>query len=102
VPKTERAPPAKPDVIWISSWPEGRSDKEIIASNLANQKRKDAEAELARKRAELRKEFYRKLARASGMDPDQLAREYGGNRAAPAKPAPAKPSATPTAGTPAK
>ena len=102
VPKTERAPPAKPDVIWISSWPEGRSDKEIIASNLANQKRKDAEAELARKRAELRKEFYRKLARASGMDPDELAREFG----SPAKPAAAKPAAAPSpaepAGTPAK
>jgi hypothetical protein len=101
VPETQRAPPAKPDVIWINSWPEGRSDKEIIASNLANQKRNDAEAALERKREELRKEFYRKLARASGMDPDKLARQYGDRDAAQAKPA-TKPAAAPTAGTPAK
>jgi hypothetical protein len=102
-PKTERAPPAKPDVIWINSWPEGRTDKEIVASNLANQKRKDADAALEAKRVEFRKEFYRKLARASGMDPDELARQYGDRDAAQAKPAPAKPAAAkPTAGTPAK
>ncbi len=101
-PKTERAPPAKPEVTWINSWPEGRTDKEIVASNIANQKRKDADAALEKQRAEFRKEFYRKLARASGMDPDKLARQYGGEDAARAKPAPAKPAATPTAGTPAK
>lgn len=102
VPKTERAPPEKPTIVWINSWPEGRSDKEIVASNLANQKRKEADAALQKQREELRKEFYRKLARASGMDPDELAREFG----SPAKPAAAKPAAAPSpaepAGTPAK
>jgi len=104
VPKTERAPPEKMQVTYIASWPEGRSDKEIIASNLANQKRKDADAALEAKRVELRKEFYRKLARASGMDPDKLAREFGAKDAASAKPATAKPSASQEqpAGTPAK
>ena len=101
MPKTERAPPEKPTIVWINSWPEGRSDKEIVASNIANQKRKDAEAALQKQREEFRKEFYRKLARASGMDPDELAREFGG----PPKPA-AKSSAAPRppepAGTPAK
>jgi hypothetical protein len=102
-PKTERAPPAKPEVIWINSWPEGRSDQQIVASNLENQKRKDADAALARQREEFRKEFYRKLARASGMDPDKLAREYGARVAPKASPGQAAQPATPQpAATPAK
>jgi hypothetical protein len=97
MPKTERAPPAKPDVIWINSWPKDRSESEIIASNIANQKRKDAEAALDVQRQALRKDFYRKLAKASGMDPDALEREYAQKPAAPAAaaPAPAKPSGSP-------
>lgn len=105
VPKTERAPPEKMQVTWINSWPEGRSDEEIIASNIANQKRKDAKAELERQREEFRKEFYRKLAKASGMDPDALAREYGEKDAAQAKPAAtaaAAPAAAQSAATPEK
>jgi len=105
-PKTERAPPAKPNVIWINSWPEGRSEKEIVASNIANQKRKDADAAVAKEREEFRKEFYRKLAKASGMDPDELARQYGARDAAQVKPSAAnaaKTAAAPQpAGTPAK
>jgi hypothetical protein len=106
VPKTERAPPAKPTIIWINSWREGRSEQEILASNITNQKRKDADAAVEKQRVEFRKEFYRKLAKASGMDPDELAREYGQKDAAQAKPRPAsaaKPAtAAQPAGTPAK
>jgi hypothetical protein len=76
IPKAERVPPAQPNIIYISSWPENRSEKEIIASNIANQKRKDALAAAEKQRAEIRKEFYRELARASGMDPDELAKPY--------------------------
>ena len=108
-PKTERAPPAKPDVIWIDSWPEGRSDKEIVASNLENQKRKEADAAIEQERIEFRKQFYRKLARASGMDPDELARQYGARDAAQVTPSAhtaansaAKPTAPQPAGPPAK
>jgi hypothetical protein len=101
-PKTERLPPAKPDVIWINSWPEGRSDKEIVASNLENQERKEANAALAKEREEFRKEFYRKLAKASGMDPDELARQYGAKDAAQTKPSAAKPAMPQPSGTPAK
>jgi hypothetical protein len=92
-------------VIWINAWPEGRSDKEIVASNLENQKRKEANAAIAKEREEFRKKFYRDLARASGMDPDELARQYGAKDAAQARPsAPnaAKPAAPQPAGTPAK
>jgi hypothetical protein len=99
VPKTERAPPEKMQVTWINSWPEGRSEKEIVASNLANQKKKDEAAALEQERIAFRKEFYRKLARASGMDPDELEREYS-RQAVPATPA-AKPSAAPQPTAPA-
>lgn len=105
-PKTERAPPEKMQVIWINSWPEDRTEKEIIDSNIANQKRKDADAALQKQREEFRKDFYRKLARASGMDPDELEREYARQSAAqPAKAAgPAAEPAAPAkpAGPPAK
>jgi hypothetical protein len=104
-PKTERAPPEKAHVIWINSWSEGRSERVIVASNLENQKRKEANAALQKEREEFRRQFYRKLARASGMDPDQLAREYGAKDAAQAKPnaeSAAKPATPQAAGPPAK
>jgi hypothetical protein len=108
-PKSVRMPPAQPNVIWINSWRADRSEKEILETNLENQKRKDAQAALDRKADEARRNFYRNLARGSGMDPDELAREFGQPQAkatakpaaAPAAeatpaPAPAKPSATAT------
>jgi hypothetical protein len=98
-PKTERAPPEKMQVTWINSWPEGRSEAEIIASNIANQKKKDEAAALEQQRQAFRKEFYRKLAKASGLDPDELEREYS-RQAAPA-PAAAKPAAPAPAPQPA-
>jgi hypothetical protein len=91
-PKTERAPPEKMQVTWINSWPEGRSDAEIVASNIANQKKKDEAAALERERQAFRKEFYRKLAKASGLDPDELERQYS-RQAAPAAAKPAAPPA---------
>jgi hypothetical protein len=111
MPKTERAPPEKPDIIWINSWPEDRTEKEILDSNLANQKRKEAAAAVEKQRQEFRRQFYRKLARASGFDPDELEREYSRQPAAKptaqATPAPATaPAAAPApakpAGPPAK
>jgi hypothetical protein len=93
MPETERAPPEQPDIIWINSWRADRTEKEILESNLENQRRKDAQAALDRKADEVRRNFYRKLARGSGMDPDELEREFGQPRAKPA----AKPAAAPVA-----
>jgi hypothetical protein len=87
LPPNERADPAKPDVTWISTFEPGRTDAEIVASNLANQKIKEKnEAEKA-KLAEERKQFYRELGRASGFDVDALEKEYAERGARP----PAKP-----------
>ena len=103
MPKTERAPPAQPEVIWINTFAPNRTEKEILESNIANQKRKEAQEALDAQKEEARKNFYRNLARATGFDPDQLAREFGGTApktAAKPIPAPAPasvdPSGTPT------
>jgi hypothetical protein len=77
IPESERAEPARPDVTYITTWQDGRSEAEILASNLENQKRKDEAAAAAALRAERRKEAARTLARASGFDPDELEKQFG-------------------------
>ena len=93
-PKSERMPPAQPDIVWINTFAPDRSEKEILASNLANQKRKDAAEAVQRQKDEARRKFYRNLARESGFDPDELDREFGYR---PPKTPAAKPAATPAA-----
>ena len=59
-------PPERPQVTYITSFAPGRSDEEIVASNEANQARKDA---LAAERAEIearKRDMYRELGRATG------------------------------------
>ncbi|MCB2087638.1 MAG: hypothetical protein KDD98_02280, partial [Sphingomonadaceae bacterium] len=52
-------PPERPKVTYITSFAEGRSDAEILASNLENQKRQDERRALEQQRMEKRKEIYR-------------------------------------------
>ena len=106
-------PPPKPDIIWISTFAPGRTDKEIIAANIANQKVQDRlAAEQAARDAEVRK-IYRSLGTMSGMDVDKIEREAAADRAAEAKkeaaamghapaPAPSAPAAAAPAVTPPK
>ncbi len=74
-------PPASPDVTYITSYAPDRTDTEIVASNIANQKRKDALAARIAEREELRKELYRSLGRATGLDVDQMEAEIQAERA---------------------
>jgi len=107
IPKSERIEPRHPDVTFIASWRADRGDDEIVASNIENQKRKDAVAAIEQQRVELRKDMYRALGQASGLDTDKMeadiAREEASEQAAKppgdtaAAPAQAKPS-TETAG----
>ncbi|ANU07173.1 hypothetical protein [Paraurantiacibacter namhicola] len=100
IPKTERGVEPKPDITYITSWADGRSDAEIVASNIENQRRKDERAALLERRAERRKELYRELGRATGIDVDeverQIAREEAEARAA--AEAGETPAATPATG----
>jgi hypothetical protein len=101
IPDSQRVPPARPEVTYITTWQEGRSDAEIVASNLANQKRKEEAAAAAAERAERRRERARALGRASGFDVDALERQFSDDepQAAPAASAePAAPQASPPAG----
>jgi hypothetical protein len=76
LPENERAPPEKAQITYISTFEPGRTDAQIVASNIANQKVKEKEAAIEAQRAEMRKQFYRELGRASGFDVDALERQY--------------------------
>lgn len=65
-------PPERPDVTFITTYAAGRSDAEIEASNIANQQRKDElQAQIDAIEAE-KKQMYRDLGRATGLDVDAM------------------------------
>lgn len=75
IPPNVKAPPKPYEVVYISTLEEGRTDEEIIASNIENQKRKDKwEAEL-REREQVTIDAYETLGRATFLDMDRLKRE---------------------------
>ena len=75
-------PPAPPKVSFISTFAEGRTDAEIVASNIENQKRKERRAaEQAKRDAEV-KAAYRALGRATGLDVDAMERKIAADKAA--------------------
>lgn len=83
-------PPEPPKVSFISTFAAGRSDAEIIASNLANQKVKERrEAERAKLEEEV-KDAYRKLGRATGVDVDAMERRIAEEKKAEAAAAAAR------------
>jgi hypothetical protein len=97
-----RIPQRLPTITYINSWREGRSDAEIEAGNIANQKLKEKEAAEAARDAQETRDLYKALGRASGMDVDAIeakakadeateaaAKKAGGGRVAP----PAAPAA---------
>lgn len=77
-----KGPPPPPEVTWITTFRPDRTDAEIIASNIANQKEKDRLAAEQAARDERVKDIYRSLGRASGMDVDRIEREAEAERLA--------------------
>ena len=77
-----RGPPARPEVTYITTFAEGRSEEEIIANIEANQARQDALRAEAERRAERQRELYRTLGRATGIDVDAMEAEIEAERAA--------------------
>jgi pyrimidine deaminase RibD-like protein len=67
-----RIPQRLPTITYINSWREGRSDAEIEAGNIANQKMKEKEAAEAARDAQETRDLYKALGRASGMDVDAI------------------------------
>lgn len=75
-------PPERPTIEYITSFEDGRSDAEIAASNEENQRRQDAIAAELEEIAERKRDLYRSLGRASGMDVDAMERQIAAERAA--------------------
>ena len=85
VDETVLVPPPPPKVTYITSYAPDRSDAEIVESNIANQKRKD---ELRAQQAEIeerKRDMYRELGRATGVDVDAMEERIEADRAAEAK-----------------
>lgn len=82
IPKSERIVPEKPTVTYITAFAPGRSDEEIIASNLENMKKQEAIRADQERRAEFRKQMYRELGRASGLDVEAMERQIAEEEAA--------------------
>lgn len=83
--ETVYAEPERPTVTYITTLAEGRSDADIAASNAENQLVQDALRRLDEQRAEQRKEIYRSLGRATGLDVDAMEAEIRAEEAAAAQ-----------------
>ncbi len=74
-------PPPKPDIVYITTFAPDRTDAEIVESNLANQERKEARQRLEEARIEKRREMYRALGQATGIDTDKMEAEIAAEKA---------------------
>ena len=77
-----RGPPRGPVVTYITTFAAGRSEAEIEASNIANQRYQDQlRAEQAKREEDVR-QIYVKIGRISGMDVDAIERKAKADREA--------------------
>ena len=77
-----RGNPPRPKVTYITTFRPDRSDAEIIASNIANQRYQEQLAAEQAKREEEVRQIYKKLGRLSGMDVDAIEAKAKAERAA--------------------
>ncbi len=85
IPESQRGPPARPDVMYISTFEEDRSEGDIIASNCANQQLKDElQARIDANEAR-RREMYEALGRATFIDVDEMKAEIEAEQQAEAR-----------------
>lgn len=77
-----RMPPERPKVTYISTFAEGRTDAEILATNEANQRVQDELRAEEEARAERRRDIYRSLGRATGIDVEAIDERVARERAA--------------------
>jgi hypothetical protein len=74
--------PERPTIEYITTYADGRSDAEIMAENLANQEIKDLRAAEEARIAREKRELYKSLGRATGMDVEAIERKAEAERAA--------------------
>ena len=65
-------PPEQPKVTYITTFAEGRTDEEIRASNLENQRLKDERAAEQAELLERRRELYKEVGAATGLDVEAM------------------------------
>lgn len=75
-------PPPRPQVTYITTFEPGRTQAEIAASNVANQQVQDERRAAQAASDERRREIYRDLGRATGMDVDAIDQRVARERAA--------------------
>lgn len=86
VPESTRIEPRRPELIYITTLDESRSEAEIITSNCANQRLQNALRARLEERAELRREIYRQLGEATFVDVEEMEAQAEEQRAASAEP----------------
>jgi hypothetical protein len=74
--------PERPRIAYITTLEDGRSDAEIIAELVANQEVKDLRAAEEARIAARKKDMYKALGRAAGMDVEEIERKAEAERAA--------------------
>lgn len=80
--QVEYKAPERPSITYITTFDPDRSDAEIIASNRANQEVKDLRAAEEERIAREKREMYKALGAATGIDVDEMERKAEANRAA--------------------
>ena len=75
-------PPEQPEITYITTFAEGRTDEEIIQSNIENQRRKEERAAELAELEERRREIYKTIGAATGIDVDAMEAEAEAERAA--------------------
>ena len=75
-------PPEQPEITYITTFAEGRTDEEIIQSNIENQRRKEERAAELAEIEERRREIYKTIGAATGIDVDAMEAEAEAERAA--------------------
>ena len=74
--------PERPRITYITTFDPNRTDEEIIASNIENQKVKELREERDAERAQQKRDLYKALGAVSGMDVDEIERRGNEERAA--------------------
>jgi hypothetical protein len=74
--------PERPRITYINTLPDGRSDAEILAENRANQELKDLRAAEEARIAAKKREMYKALGAATGIDVETMERRAEAERAA--------------------
>lgn len=88
--QTHYKEPERPRVTYITSFAEDRTIDEIIASNLENQELKELRAAKQAEIARRKRDLYKALGAAAGMDVNKIEAEADARRAAEAAAAEAK------------